>query len=306
MNAHGKLLLTGEYAVLDGASAFAIPLIHGQSMKVSGGRGCDIVWEAYENDERWFKARISLFDFKALKTSDESISDNLSKLLSAACSLNSDFLSTWKGMKVKTNIDFPREYGWGTSSTLIELVARWADVDPYDLMRATSNGSGYDIACASADGPILYQWIDNRPSIQKLDWTPEYIDKLYLIYQGQKQDSTDAITLYRKKASSEMWLQQVNDLSLEFIKANDLQTLESVILDHEKLIGNRLNLVPIKERRFPDYWGMVKSLGAWGGDFALVSSLRGAEETKKYFADKGLKGFMPLESVILSGSTAEV
>lgn len=304
MNAHGKLLLTAEYAILDGVKALAIPLEYGQSMKISGGRGCDIVWESLdENDEKWFKARISLYDFKPLKTTDERIADRLTRLLTCACNLNSDFLSTWKGMKVKTIIDFPRKYGWGTSSTLVYLVAQWAEVDPYELFKKYANGSGYDIACADAEGPIFYQLKEGQPEVNPIDWQPDFMENLYLIYQGVKKNSEDAIATYNQEKSSPSWLSRIDKLTTEFTNASDLKVLEEVINAHESLLGIRLNTEPIKKKHFPDYWGEVKSLGAWGGDFALATSSRDPETTRKYFQEKGYETFIPLESVLLKSET---
>lgn len=307
MKAHGKLLLTGEYAVLDGAKALATPLIYGQSMKISAGRGCDIMWEAYDESEKeWFSARISLYDFKALKTTDEDVANKLTEVLNQACRLNSDFLSTWKGMKVKTTLDFPQKYGWGTSSTLYTLVAEWADVDAFDLMRGISDGSGYDVICASANGPLLFQLKNGVPEYVELDWNPSFMKNLYLVYQGEKKNTEEAIDTYYKKDSSEEWIERISQLTTEFIEAEDLKKLNDIIVEHENLLGERLGLRPIKQELFSDFWGQVKSLGAWGGDFALVTSERNSEETKAYFEKKGLDTFFSLDSVMLkSGKKAE-
>jgi hypothetical protein len=59
------------------------------------------------------------------------------------------------------------------------------------------------------------------------------------------------------------------------------------MVEHENLIGMELDLPRVKEEKFSDFWGEVKSLGAWGGDFALIASEKSAEETKQYFSRKG-------------------
>ncbi len=60
---HGKLLLTGEYAVLDGADALAIPTKLGQSMTIKKTRGSDLIWESLQPDgEPWFNAQILTWD----------------------------------------------------------------------------------------------------------------------------------------------------------------------------------------------------------------------------------------------------
>lgn len=274
-------------------------------MKVSGGRGCDIIWEAYdENDDEWFNARFSLYDFGALKTSDKDVSDRLTHLFNKACNLNSDFLSTWKGMKVQTRINFPRKYGWGTSSTLISLIAQWADIDPLDLMKMVTKGSGYDVACAQADGPIVYQLADKKePIYNQVDWEPDFIDNLYLIYQERKADSQAAVEKYLQQKSPQKWISKIDALTSQFLNAENLRIYEEIIEEHERLIAERLHLTPIKKEHFSDFWGSVKSLGAWGGDFALVSSDRSPAATKNYFAQKGYSTFFNLKSVLYSKET---
>ncbi len=44
---------------------------------------------------------------------------------------------------------------------------------------------------------------------------------------------------------------------------------EELLILHEKLISKAIGISPIQERLFSDYKGVIKSLGAWGGDFVL-------------------------------------
>ena len=61
----------------------------------------------------------------------------------------------------------------------------------------------------------------------------------------------------------------------------------------------------VKESRFPDYWGIVKSLGAWGGDFVMVTSNKSLEETCTYFESNGHSIVIPYDEIILAGSEEE-
>ena len=45
-HAHGKLLLTGEYLVLKGAMALAIPLNEGQTLSVETSTEGGLLWRA--------------------------------------------------------------------------------------------------------------------------------------------------------------------------------------------------------------------------------------------------------------------
>ncbi len=92
-----------------------------------------------------------------LFTSTDKVSKMLLKILLEAKRLNPNFLNGKMGYEVHTTLSFPREWGLGSSSTLISNIAQWANVDPFALLSETFNGSGYDIACAQHNRPIIYQ-----------------------------------------------------------------------------------------------------------------------------------------------------
>ncbi len=298
---HGKLLLTGEYAVLDGAKALALPTKQGQSMTVKKTRGSDLIWESLDDKgEVWFKSTISLMDFSPINTTDEEVSSRLQKMLKNAVRLNSEFLSKWNGFKVETQLEFPRNWGLGTSSTIIHAIAEWAQVHPLRLCYKCSNGSGYDVACAGAEGPIVFQNADDAVSYTPIDFNPPFSDKLYFVYLGEKQNTGDAIKHYLKKVKNRKTLvSAINDITEEMMDVKTLKSFESLVTKHEEILSSALGYPRIKEDRFPDYWGVVKSLGAWGGDFALVSSDKSAEETTEYFNAKGLESVIPFKEMIL-------
>jgi len=188
---------------------------------------------------------------------------------------------------VLTQNDFPREWGLGTSSTFIASLARWAQVNPYPVLFDTLGGSGYDIACAFAEGPILY-WLDGQtPAVQPVDFQPPFADSLYFVYLGKKQDSRAGILRYRERAKGDAALvAEVTRLTERFLAAASLADMDAIICEHESLISRALDLPRAKDLYFSDFWGAVKSLGAWGGDFVLATSVRGEGETRGYFAGK--------------------
>ena len=64
---NGKLLITGEYLVLDGAKAFALPTKFGQNLIVEKGNNEAINWKSYDADGSiWFE-EIILFSEKIKK-----------------------------------------------------------------------------------------------------------------------------------------------------------------------------------------------------------------------------------------------
>ena len=68
---HGKLLLTGEYVVLDGATSIALPTKAGQSLSVRYEKSYDpkLFWVSKDlNGNTWFEATFEFwnFDFKGM------------------------------------------------------------------------------------------------------------------------------------------------------------------------------------------------------------------------------------------------
>ncbi|MDX1407212.1 MAG: GYDIA family GHMP kinase [Saprospiraceae bacterium] len=300
--ANGKLLLTGEYFVLDGAKALAIPVRFGQVMHVKESPGSEIIWSSHDHTgETWFSAKFDLLDFKATRTTDPAISDPLTQIFKAACNLNSDFLSKWKKYRVDTYLEFDRQWGLGSSSTLIACMADWADVNPYLLLFNTLGGSGYDVACANAEGPVLYQLGEEELHISHVDFDPPFKTNLYIIYLGQKQDSGEARKHYYKhRSQSNGALQKISELSERILEIETLSGFESALNEHEAIISKSLNLPTVKSTRFADYWGTVKSLGAWGGDFVLATSSATPEETRAYFEAKGHSTVFRFAEMLLS------
>ena len=108
-----------------------------------------LVWKSFDEENQiWFEEEFFLDDLKT-ETSDDNISIKLLEILLAAQQLNNDFLKESHGCYVTTRLTFDREYGLGTSSTLIANIAKWANVDPYQLLWNSFKGSGYDLACAT-------------------------------------------------------------------------------------------------------------------------------------------------------------
>lgn len=289
--AKGKLLLTGEYVVLDGAEALAIPVRYGQSVRVAPLETPErLYWESLDPDGKcWFFAEYSLPDLKLLHSPVGSIAETLRQILLACRQQNPAFL-TAGSWAVQTQNDFPRRWGLGTSSTLIAALSRWAGVNPYRVLSDTLGGSGYDLACAYAEGPILYRLDEQVPHIQSVNYSPKFSDNLYFVYLEEKQNSREGIARYRLRAGkSPDVCDPITRLTQSFLTADTLSALDSIILEHEQLISERLAMQRTKDKIFPDFWGEVKSLGAWGGDFALATSAASEPETRAYFEGKGMR-----------------
>jgi mevalonate kinase len=302
-HANGKLLLTGEYFVLDGAGALALPARYGQSLTIreSVKKTGELQWKSLdENGETWFEGRFSLPSCKLIDCSDWDIGRRLHQILEAMQAENPYFRMQTDGLEATTYLEFPRDWGLGTSSTLIALLANWAGVNPYRLLNKTFGGSGYDIACALAQGPILYTLADGRPLVEPVDFFPSFYQRLFFVYLGRKQDSREGIARYRQKAAGNPALiSKITSLSEEILKAAGLEQFNALIKEHEQIVAGALELEPLKKLFFPDWPGEIKSLGAWGGDFALATGELPFEEVQEYFETKGFPVVLKYSDLIL-------
>ena len=292
---NGKLLLTGEYVVLDGATTLAIPTKYGQSLEVSASKKGGIHWKGFdEKGTVWFEDFFDLKNFESQNKKSE-ISKTVSKILREAQKLNPDFLSKYEGIQVKTTLDFPRNWGLGSSSTLINNIAQWAEVDGFALLANSFGGSGYDIAAAQNDAPILYEIKKGVPEFRKAHLSWDFTDSLFFVHLNEKQDSKEGIAHYRNALVKEKDIQRISDISNKLLDCDSLSDFEKLMVAHEHIISEIIDIAPIKEQFFSDYRGMIKSLGAWGGDFVLAT---GAENDMDYFRKKGFETIIPFKGMI--------
>ncbi|MDT0556268.1 GYDIA family GHMP kinase [Patiriisocius hiemis] len=293
---NGKLLLTGEYVVLDGATALAIPTKFGQSLTITHTNDKNIHWKSLTNENKvWYE---EAFVIENLEYSSQTnlFSETLQKILHEAKKLNQRFLSESHGFTVETKLDFPRNWGLGTSSTLLNNIAQWAKVDAYELLEKSFGGSGYDIATAQHDYPVLYN-NKRTPRAKKAHLPWEFTNNLFFVYLNKKQDSKEGIAHYKSQNIDPKTIEKVTDLTNKLLLCYDLPSFEKIITAHELLISKTIKQAKIKEKLFSDYPHIIKSLGAWGGDFVLVV---GDKKNQDYFKNKGYKTIIPFSEMIIN------
>jgi mevalonate kinase len=285
-------MISGEYLVLDGAECFAVPTRFGQSLQINskGSTKPNIHWKAYENNFPWFEAVFSNHDFAIQNTSDQKTAKKLAGLFLAARNLNPGFISHEMSYQAETHLEFQRNWGLGSSSSLISNIAYWANVDPFELHFSVSEGSAYDLACARAEHPIIYSIENKKPRISKVTFKPDFRDKIYFVFSGQKQDSNQGIKNYRRISSQNFpeSILKMTNLSRGFAKAKNIEEFNSLIREHENLVAEITGFTSIKQKRFPDFEGEIKSLGAWGGDFLMLTYEGSRTELQKYLTTKGI------------------
>ena len=300
--ANGKLLITAEYLVLDGAKALALPTQFGQSLQVSALKDKNIIWKSVDADKNiWFEGIFDANNFEIKHSTDPKTAQMLQKILQIAQQLPKTSQKTseyWGGAYcAETRLTFPRNWGLGSSSTLIAMLSEWCNVDKYDLLAATFGGSGYDLACAIRDNPIFYN-IGNPPMIEDIIFNPTFSSQLFFVYLGKKQNSREGIARYRSKTIPPSMIADFSDLTVAFSVEKDFYEFQKLMKIHEQQIQKIIDLPCVKDLFFADFDGEIKSLGAWGGDFVMAASNAEALHTRQYFAAKGFETVLTFSEMI--------
>lgn len=296
---NGKLLLTGEYLVLDGAEALAIPTQFGQDLVVKENNTNRIEWTSYDDDgDVWYSDSFTVDEVLSNSTHENPVTQTLLGILRQGHTQNPEVLADGFGFEVSSHLTFPRKWGLGTSSTLINNVAQWFEIDAFELLQKSFGGSGYDIACAQTDAPIFYVLRAQRALFNAVDFNPDFKQNLFFVYLNQKQNSREAIQSYRERTISIADIQQVTSYTRKLYEALTIDEFQEILYQHEAFLSEILNVQPIKEQLFADFEGAVKSLGAWGGDFVLVAS--SDKNAPLYFRSKGYDTILSYDEMILS------
>lgn len=297
-HSNGKLLLTGEYVVLEGATALALPTRYGQSLEVETIDEPLINWKSFNHQGNiWYREQFTIKQGKLipLLMQSPSVSKRLMQLFQAICELNTEFLGQGNGYDISSTLEFPNDWGLGSSSTLINNMAQWTNTDPFHLSKKSFGGSGYDVAAAQMNTPFLYT-LKDKPQIQKIELQWDFKDRLYFVHLNEKQNSREAIDRFRLiKNYSKAVISQINTMTMAITTCQSLFVFIEQIEKHEKIISTLLDRRPVKEVLFRDYNGSVKSLGAWGGDFVLVTA---EKEDLEYFRKKGYTTIIPFKDMV--------
>jgi mevalonate kinase len=278
-HAHGKLMLFGEYVVMRGVPALAFPTTLGQSLTVKSAEQFE--WKSYETGQLWFSM---LFDseLNILETNNDDVAHKLMQIFADVKLQNPSLFSN--PLSFETQANFNRTWGFGSSATLISLIAQWSGVDAYALNEKHFGGSGYDIACATAQGPIHYE--RETKTVKNFELPKSITDKLLFVYLGKKQNSQQEVNRFGDVEIEQNILNQLKEIIAEVSTADDIEQFEVCINQHEQILSEILQRPTLKSVQFPDYPHEIKSLGAWGGDF-FMATCRDLDEAKIYFIDSG-------------------
>jgi len=293
---NGKLLLTGEYLVLNGALSLALPSIYGQYLEVHNNNSNVIKWTSYDKSNRiWFECELNKENLNIIYSSSKNICKTIIRLITSIREIKPEFLKL-TGSIIKTELTFSKDWGLGSSSTLISNFSKFAGINPFELNNKIFNGSGYDIACADSKSSLLYKLNGGKRVIKNVKYNPPFKENLYLVYLNKKQNSLNEIKKFKRNISSKIGTSEISDITKKIILCKDQSDFNFLIKEHEKIVSRIISKKRIKDKLFKDFDGEIKSLGAWGGDFVLVSASK--SKPKYYFKRKGYNSIFKLNEVV--------
>ena len=293
---NGKVLLTGEYVILDGALSLAAPTKFGQHLKFQENLSNFINWKSKNFDGNiWFECLITSDTLKVKSTSSQKISNTLVEIINFIREYNPAFLKNC-GSDISTNLTFEKNLGLGSSSTLISNLSKISGVNPYTLNNKIFKGSGYDIACAESISPILYKLDKDQKIINEVSFKPSFNEHIYFVYLNKKQNSILEIEKYNKNKASNTIINEISDITSEILVCNSIDRFNKLIEAHELIISKLISKQTVKDLLFKDFDGYIKSLGAWGGDMIMVTS---QIDPSKYFIEKGYSTIFKFKELLV-------
>ncbi len=310
----GKLLITGEYLILHGAAGLALPVQMGQKLEFRNIGDQLLSWTTMVGGERWFEAVFSGSGYRIKTASDMGKAGFLRQILVNASSLSANPPAFGT---VESTVGFDMGWGLGSSSSLISNVAYMFDIDPFVLHFSVSKGSGYDIACARSDTPLIYHLEFHNgtnllremnagypgsfpsPVYKPVMFNPPFSDNLFFAYTGKKQNSAISVKKYLSaKQPGDRNLERVSQISEELINVADIERFNELLKEHDSILSQILGEIPANDSIFKGFPGYLKSLGAWGGDFVMITWQDDAVKLFSLLKQKGMDVVFPYDKII--------
>lgn len=305
---NGKLLITGEYLVLKGATSLSIPTKKGQSLQIKRQslqldrkeKGASLQWITTVLGKPWFKASFCLPDLVLTETTNNPVAKHLQKLLLFAKILNPYFLNSSDSFSAASDIEFDINWGLGSSSSLLVNIASWAGVQSFDLHFLVSEGSGYDVASCSSDLPIIYHIRNKIPQVERINFYPSFHEKIFFVYLGNKRSSNDAVKEFNAiKNDYSKEIEEISAISYAIANVRSFSDFVVLLQRHEEIISGVIKKPSVPLVRFPELAGTGKSLGAWGGDFVMLATEWDVKELGNYLHEKGVDTWFRYSDLIL-------
>ncbi|MEL6274809.1 MAG: hypothetical protein AAFU03_06895, partial [Bacteroidota bacterium] len=135
--------------------------------------------------------------------------------------------------------------------------------------------------------------MDSRAYWTELNWEPGWLEDSFFVFRNKKQNSREGIKRYRQKEVDLSVIQHVDYTTAVILRSRPPVEVLKLLRQHEELIGQLISLTPVQQEYFPDFPGVVKSLGAWGGDFVWAIPDYTRPVTPQYFHERGFPIVIP-------------
>lgn len=319
----GKLLLTSEYFILDGIPGIAVPLKVGQGLKILRTDSAGIKYEAFDSDGScWLSFhcdhsfQINQEIFKTLE--DEQIEvikkvKSIFSFLSEQSLVFNKLLEDNHGLLFRSELDFPRSYGFGTSSTFLCNLSKIFNVDVYELGAKFFGGSGYDLAVGLNGEPIIYSSPNNYRIFNEKEKSSlrEFGKNIMFVYQNEKANTSKNIEAFKEIGfrnelgdNVDSLFKSLNQTLLNF-NLGHWKEMQDLIENHEFIVGKRIQKMPISKYlsnnlslEFKNMGFFAKSLGAWGGDFFMVGVKSSMDSIIEELRNLGYDTFFDWNSIV--------
>ncbi len=291
---HGKLLITGEYAIMKGAKGLAVPVRFKQHLRVKPLAEPLIRWTSRHPDKSlWMQAEYDL-NLKMLSGTPSNDAGLIRNILLALKKLNPDLFR--RGHVLETHTEFSRDWGMGTSSSLIAVLSKWAQVNPFELLDQTFGGSGFDVAVSLGGKQMLFWREGHRRKWEFVRWRPPFGKNIFFVHLNRKQDTARVVKKFATRPVPDQTIARITRLSEEMLETKQIGRFQELMLEHEHLVGKLIGQRPVGKRLFADFDGTVKSLGAWGGDMVMAV---GGNDSEQYFRSRGYEIIFPFSKLMI-------
>lgn len=281
--APGKVILAGEYAVLHGFEALALPVNKGQWLDTwcysTPNNGHDFFrYTALDKDEQsWLFVELEI---DVLRNGVLNLNEHPPEthfLLRLLQHVPTEFWKHGYSHRFESRLEFDRVHGLGSSSTFLTLLCQYFGLNPHTLQHQIFGGSGYDVAIAQVQKPLVF-WLKNDESNFR-EWSlkPDLTAGWNIVFLGEKVNSRESVakanTQMEKVANDENYRLQISKILAVVRDAQDIPTLETGLEMYQLFLSQLLEL-PSVYAHFnikPVSRGLGKWLGAWGGDMILAN-----------------------------------
>ncbi len=290
---HGKLLISGEYLIMKGAKGLAVPVRFKQHLRVKPQAEPLVRWTSRHPDKSvWMQAEYDL-DLNMIAGTPANDAGLIRNILSVLKKMNPNLFR--RGYTLETRTEFSREWGMGTSSSLIAVLSKWAQVNPFELLDRTFGGSGFDVAVSLGGKQMLFWREKNRRKWEFVRWQPPFRKRIFFVHLNRKQNTARVVKKFAATAVNPETIERITQITHQMLETGDMSRFQELMAEHEHIVGKLIGKRPVATRLFPDYDGAIKSLGAWGGDMIMAV---GGSNPETYFRSKGFELIFPFSKLI--------